>query len=1223
MKKTLFTIFICMTIALGSYAQSGLSGINYQAVARNSNGTVLANQAVSVRFSVRGGGPNGAVQYQETHNTATNAIGLFTLQVGRGTPVTGTFAGVPWGNANQFLQVEVNTGGGFQTLGTNQLMSVPFAQFAANGNPGPAGPQGPAGPVGPVGAIGPVGPAGATGPAGAQGPAGPVGPIGPTGADGAVGPVGPAGPVGAAGPVGPVGPIGPAGAVGPVGPVGAAGPVGPVGPAGADGAVGPQGPVGPAGPVGAAGADGAVGPQGPVGPAGAVGAAGPQGPVGPAGAAGADGAVGPQGPAGPAGAVGAAGPQGPVGPAGAAGADGAVGPQGPAGPVGAAGPQGPVGPAGAAGADGAVGPQGPAGPVGAAGPQGPVGPAGATGADGAVGPVGPAGPVGPIGPSGPAGPQGPAGDINGVAAGGSLSGTYPNPTIANNAVGTTQVADGSITLPKLAPGVIPTSLPPNGAAGGDLGGNYPNPNVAKIQTIPVSNTAPVAGQVLKYDGVSWIPSADNAGGGGLTLPYSAIENNAATLFSITNNGDGTSLEGVNNTTTSNIATVRGVVSPESPGGFSAGVRGINNGTGGLGIGVWGSQNGSGWGVYGSTPNGLGVYGNASANGYGVYANSNTGTGLNATSNNGIPANFSIFNNSNNNNVIVANTVGNGTVVTVTTTGNGAGVRSSTIGGFGVQGITSSQTSAGVVGDNNGGGEAVVGRTTSDIAGAVVGRNDGGGYGVRGFIATNTSNTGVGVLGQVGLNNSTGRAGRFENFNTANTDANILEVVSNSLGNIPDNTLGNASSFLLDNNNSVGAAVRAEVNTIFGNFGAAGVFGISSGTGGRAGLFYASNPAGNGASLIALTDGNGNAITANAGKDGNAVEANIDGAGTAVYGWVPTFSTGRAGRFEIFNENNDNEVIKVQTVGNGIAGSFMVDRTTGTKPAVKGEVNSQFANFGTAGIFGESSGTGGYAGLFYSSNPAGNGPALLALTEGNGNGITANAGGNGDGVEASCDGGGNAISGFIPNFGTGKAARFANFNNANSQPVVHVTTTGTGNTMLINHQGASGSIAVFQSASSNVARINKAGRGFFNGGTQNSGADIAEAFDVHGDLNAYETGDVLVISKSKDRMVEKSAQPYSTLVAGVYATKPGVLLTEQEGTDEVEGQVPMGVVGVIPTKVCDEGGPISRGDLLVTSSRPGYAMKADPDKVKTGQVLGKALQELASGTGKIKVLVNVK
>lgn len=739
----------------------------------------------------------------------------------------------------------------------------------------------------------------------------------------------------------------------------------------------------------------------------------------------------------------------------------------------------------------------------------------------------------------------------------------------------------------------------------------------KTETDPAGGTSYTIVGTSQLLSVPYAMYAKSAGGGGgsFTIPYTNTVNNASILFSLTNDGDGTSLEGVNNTTTSSITAVRGIVSNTAPGGFSSGVRGINNGTGGLGIGVWGSQAGSGWGVYGTTPNGLGVYGNATANGTGVYANSNTGTGLTATSNNGIPASISIFNNANNNNALNVSSVGNGTVVTVTTSGNGDGVASSTGAGIALRGSTSAQTSAGVLGSNNGNGEAVVGLTTSDIAGAVVGRNDGGGYGVRGFIATNTAGTGVGVYGQVGLNNSTGRAGRFENTNQSNTEANTFEVKSNGNGNIPDNTKGNASSFLLDNTNSVGAAVRAEVNTIFGNFGAAAVFGVSSGTGGRAGLFYASNPSGNGASLIALTDGNGNAITANAGKDGNGVETNIDGAGNALYAWVPSFSTGRAGRFEIFNENNTSDVVTVKTIGNGTAGSFKVDRVTGTSPAVKGEVNSQFANFGTAGIYGISSGTGGFGGLFHASNPAGNGPALVAIADGNGNGITANASNTGDGVETTADGSGNALFAWVPNFGTGRAARLVNFNTSNTNPVLTAET------------HSAGSIAVFKSGNPgtvNVARIDNTGKGFFNGGTQNSGADVAEAFDVNGNISEYEPGDILTISTTADRTVEKSSSPYSNLVAGVYATKPGVLLTEEHIDTDLSNKVPMGVIGVIPTKVCLENGKIKRGDLLVTSSKAGTAMKADLKKVKIGQVIGKALQDYdQKEIGKIQVLVNIK
>jgi hypothetical protein len=683
------------------------------------------------------------------------------------------------------------------------------------------------------------------------------------------------------------------------------------------------------------------------------------------------------------------------------------------------------------------------------------------------------------------------------------------------------------------------------------------------------------------------------------------------------------IDATNPTTNSSEYTIRGTMSSTSPGGFSSGIRGINNGTGGLGIGIWGSQNGSGWGVYGVTPNGLGVYGNSTGAGYGVYANSNTGIGLSATSNNGIAATIALYNNANNNNVLNASTVGHGRVVNISTSGNGIGLYSSSGSGFAVQGVTSALTSAGIVGDNNGAGEAIVGRTTSNIAGAVVGRNDGAGYGVRGFVSGNTTGTAIGVFGQVGLNNGNGRAGRFENFNASN-EVNTLEVETNGNGNIPDNTEGNASSFLVNNTNSVAAGVRSEVKTIFGNFGAAGIFGVSSGTGGFAGLFHASNTSGNGPALVSITDGNGNAITANASKGGNGVETYVDGAGNSLYAWVPSYSTGRAGRFQNFNEDNQTDVVTVTNAGNGIGVNSFINNTYGTSPALKGEVNSIFANFGTAGVYGVSSGTGGYAGLFHASNPNGNGPALIAIADGNGNGITANADNSGNGIETTANGNASAIFAWTPNFGTGRAARFVNYNTSNGQVTATVENRGTGTAFLVNHAGASGNPAVFQASGINVARINLAGKGFFNGGTQASGADLAEAFDVKGSTSDFEPGDVLVISTDKDRTVEKSSGSYSTLVAGVYATKPGVLLTEEDIDSELIGKVPMGVVGVIPTKVCLEGGPIKRGDLLVTSSIPGVAMKADRKKVELGQVLGKALQEFDSANiSKINVLVNVK
>jgi len=211
-----------------------------------------------------------------------------------------------------------------------------------------------------------------------------------------------------------------------------------------------------------------------------------------------------------------------------------------------------------------------------------------------------------------------------------------------------------------------------------------------------------------------------------------------------------------------------------------------------------------------------------------------------------------------------------------------------------------------------------------------------------------------------------------------------------------------------------------------------------------------------------------------------------------------------------------------------------------------------------------------------------------------------------------------------NTGTGGSASFTIFNGANTKPAVDCYTTGTGPALLARSSASNKDIAIFRNNNGVVARIDGNGKGFFNGGTQSSGADLAEAFAVEEDFASYEPGDVLVISTTADRTVTKSTTAYSPLLAGVYATKPGVLLTENPLSDSLSGLVPMGVVGVIPTKVCSEGGPIQRGDFLVTSSTPGYAMKGDPAKIKIGTVLGKALENFATGaTGQIKVLVNVK
>ena len=433
-----------LTVVNGLFAQAPPQGINYQAVARNNTGVIIANQMLNVRLSILPA-PNGVAEYQEVHNNLlTNQFGLFTLVIGQGTPITNTFPAIQWGAGYKYVKVEADIGSGYIDMGTMQLWSVPYALYAGNsgsGVTGPTGPTGPAGLQGTNGIAGPTGPSGADGTPGPQGPTGngvgipgPIGPTGPAGVDGINGSIGATGPtgIGITGPTGPSGADGAPGAQGPTGNgVGLPGPIGPTGPTGqngTDGATGANGATGPAGPQGiqgiagptgqngidgATGTTGVDGATGPAGPQGIQGIAGPTGQNGIDGATGSTGANGATGPAGPQGIQGIAGPTGQNGIDGATGATGADGATGPAGPQGIQGIVGPTGQNGIDGATGSTGANGATGPAGPQGIQGIAGPTGQNGIDGATGVTGADGATGPSGPQGIQGIAGPTGQ-NGI-----------------------------------------------------------------------------------------------------------------------------------------------------------------------------------------------------------------------------------------------------------------------------------------------------------------------------------------------------------------------------------------------------------------------------------------------------------------------------------------------------------------------------------------------------------------------------------------------------------------------------------------------------------------------------------------------------------------------------------------------------------------------------------------------------------------------------------------
>jgi hypothetical protein len=151
------------------------------------------------------------------------------------------------------------------------------------------------------------------------------------------------------------------------------------------------------------------------------------------------------------------------------------------------------------------------------------------------------------------------------------------------------------------------------------------------------------------------------------------------------------------------------------------------------------------------------------------------------------------------------------------------------------------------------------------------------------------------------------------------------------------------------------------------------------------------------------------------------------------------------------------------------------------------------------------------------------------------------------------------------------------------------------------------------------RVTNDGDVYGDGGSYHSPADFAEMMAVSGDASGYEPGDVLIISPDVDQSVTLAASSYSSAVVGVYSTEPGFVAGY---TDDITGEIPVAMVGVVPCKVSAENGAIQRGELLVTASMPGHAMRAG-DNPPQGTVLGKALGELTEGTGVIEILVTLQ
>jgi len=126
-----YTFLAAILLTTSTFAQAP-EKMSYQAVIRNSSDALVANQAVGMRISILQTTATGAPVYVETQTPTTNVNGLLSLEIGAGTPVTGTFAGINWANGPYFIKTETDPAGSitYTITGTSQLLSVPYALHA-------------------------------------------------------------------------------------------------------------------------------------------------------------------------------------------------------------------------------------------------------------------------------------------------------------------------------------------------------------------------------------------------------------------------------------------------------------------------------------------------------------------------------------------------------------------------------------------------------------------------------------------------------------------------------------------------------------------------------------------------------------------------------------------------------------------------------------------------------------------------------------------------------------------------------------------------------------------------------------------------------------------------------------------------------------------------------------------------------------------------------------
>ncbi|MCH2236214.1 MAG: hypothetical protein MK078_18420, partial [Crocinitomicaceae bacterium] len=140
MKQLLLKLLFLLLVTTSVWAQSPQK-FKFQAVARDASGIPYASENLAVRISLVRSGISGLIDYSERHEVTTSPLGVFDLEIGGGSILSGSFENLDWGNYPYYLKVDIdpNSGTDYMNLGTSQLLSVPYAIYAGQAGNGGGG----------------------------------------------------------------------------------------------------------------------------------------------------------------------------------------------------------------------------------------------------------------------------------------------------------------------------------------------------------------------------------------------------------------------------------------------------------------------------------------------------------------------------------------------------------------------------------------------------------------------------------------------------------------------------------------------------------------------------------------------------------------------------------------------------------------------------------------------------------------------------------------------------------------------------------------------------------------------------------------------------------------------------------------------------------------------------------------------------------------------------